>query len=204
MSFYINNPVAAGLDPGFFPPYKNFHDYITQFKCLSQARKVPNISVATAGIITQLLVKHQAKNILEVGCANGYSTLHWAHYTQTCAGHVHAIELSAPMVAEAMAHLHACKLQNYASVHWANALHHLPQLKPNQFDAVFIDAQKKYTAQFLQNAVPLLKAGGMVVIDDVIRFAEQMVPALAWVEQHAGSYSIIPVDGDDGILYAVF
>jgi len=45
--------------------------------------------------------------------------------------------------------------------------------------------------------------GGIIVIDDVIKFHDKMVGLWEYLEDRKISHTILPIDGDDGILLIV-
>ena len=56
----------------------SLHAYLTELKRSSLARKIPNISQENAECIKNLIRERDAQHILEIGTANGYSTLQFA------------------------------------------------------------------------------------------------------------------------------
>jgi predicted O-methyltransferase YrrM len=201
--------------------FGQYQKYLHDLYQDGQKRSIPNISPCNAAFILNILQQCNVKNMLEIGCANGYSALHWAYYLKNYQMHMqstaqyilHTIELSYPMFCEAFAHLKACKLHLNVCGHLGNALDILPMFQPELFDAIFIDAQKQYTHNFLQLSLPLLKTQGMIIIDDVIKFKEKMrmqdiiecVNAFNIKYKHdnnnqAYQYKIIQTDTDDGIM----
>ena len=56
----------------------SLHTYLTELKRSSLARKIPNISQENAECIKNLIRERNSQHILEIGTANGYSTLQFA------------------------------------------------------------------------------------------------------------------------------
>ncbi len=52
--------------------------YLKKLKTSSLERKIPNISEENAEFIKNLIRERKPKHILEIGTANGYSTLQFA------------------------------------------------------------------------------------------------------------------------------
>lgn len=200
--------------------YNNYNNiemlliYLEQLKKNGLSRKVPNISDVTANIILQLFIQHQSTSILEIGGANGYSTLYWAAYCKYLApvfnkknpsnsnARVCSIELSAPMVQEAITHISNQKLHLHTDIYWTDAKKFLNTVKNASFDTVFIDAQKSVTCEFLEKSLPLLQNNALIIIDDVIKFSDKMEDTFLYLKKHQIDYKILQTDADDGILYA--
>ncbi len=208
-----------------------YQKYLHALYLEGQKRGVPNISPHNAAFIVNILEQYQVKQMLEVGCANGYSTLHWAYYlknsqkakdqTQTlssstkcelpCNHMLHTIDLSFPMFSEAFTHLKECKLHLNVCGYLGDALNILPMFQPALFDAIFIDAQKKNTKDFVQLSLPLLKENGIIIIDDVMKFADKMniegiiccidaFNAISNQNNQCYTHHIVPTDIDDAIM----
>ncbi len=180
-----------------------YKKYLENLYIRGKERKIPNISPQNAHFILNILSKNNVKTMLEIGCANGYSTLNWAFYlknTYAKQGMLHTIDISRPMFEEAFTHLTACKLHLNVCGHLGDGLLILPILAKNMFDAIFIDAQKKHTKSFFELSMPLLKKNGVIIIDDVIKFSDKMQDLFNYLTLNEFIYEIIKTDEDDGIL----
>jgi len=108
----------------------------------------------------------QPKNILEIGTYTGYSALCLAEGLQDD-GLLETIDQN-----EELAHLqqkyfkasaYAEKIKAYAG----NAIHVIPTLK-NNFDMVFIDADKPNYPAYFELIIPKLNTGGLLISDNVL------------------------------------
>jgi predicted O-methyltransferase YrrM len=187
--------------------------YLQNLKQSGKERKIPNISDATAAYILNIIKQNNYTKMLEIGCANGYSTLHWANYfKQQNMGLLHTIDISYPVFIEMLTHAQKCKLLDYVCAIFGNALDVLPRLMHNSFDIIFIDAHKKYTKNFVELCIPLLKTKARskdssikkcaLIIDDVIKFEHKMHGLYEYLNESNIKYQIIKIDEDDGILIA--
>lgn len=86
---------------------------------------------------------------------------------------------------------------------FANAIEYIPTISDMIFDMLFIDGHKRRTIEFFQSAYPLLRDGGVVIIDDVIKFAYKMSNFYEFLEQNQVEYSILKIDEDDGVIMIV-
>lgn len=83
---------------------------------------------------------------------------------------------------------------------FADALNFLPTLAGQKFDAVFVDAEKRSTARIFEMAWPLVRQGGWIAVDDVVKFRGKMADFYALVEKLGIPYEIVMTDPDDGVM----
>ena len=134
---------------------------------------LPAIAVSTAqGKMLHLLARlHGAKRVLEVGTLGGYSTI-WLARALPEGGRVVTLELDAKHAAVARANFervglaHVIELREGAAADSLAALH-AEGVAP--FDFVFIDADKPGNPVYIDWALKLLRDGGVLVLDNVVR-----------------------------------
>lgn len=83
---------------------------------------------------------------------------------------------------------------------FADALQYVPTIADKRFDAVFLDAEKRSTAKLFALAWPLLKSGGWMVVDDVVKFRAKMDDFYSMLETSGLEYEIVMTDPDDGVM----
>ncbi len=108
-----------------------------------------------------------ARRVLEIGMAIGYSVVHLARALPE-GGEVVTIEPNEEMIARSEEYLRRASLRGRVRVERGKALEVLPRLAGESFDMVFLDALKEEYAQYLELALPLLRAGGVVVADNLL------------------------------------
>jgi caffeoyl-CoA O-methyltransferase len=156
-----------------------------------------------------------ARRVLEIGMAIGYSVVHLARALPDD-GLVVSIELSDEMIARSEHFLERAGLRARVRVERGRALEVLPRLN-EAFDLVFLDAVKEEYAQYLELALPILRVGGVVVVDNLlwggqvageIRSADQTASTQALREfnqifvRHPQLLAVVLPVGD-GLGYAV-
>lgn len=104
--------------------------------------------------------------ILEIGTFTGYSALCLAKGLLND-GQLHTIELREEDAATARANFNRSNLVNKIILHVGNALTIIPELKEN-WDLVFLDADKTGYLEYYKMVLPKLKPGGMIVADNVL------------------------------------
>src|SRR5215203_2426309 len=109
----------------------------------------------------------QARRVLEIGMAIGYSVIHLARGLPE-GGEVVTIEPSEEMIARSGEYIERAGLSERVRVERGFALEVLPRLAGETFDLVFLDALKEEYAQYLELSLPLLRVGGVVVVDNLL------------------------------------
>ncbi|MDT5158073.1 MAG: hypothetical protein QOC99_2897 [Acidobacteriota bacterium] len=108
-----------------------------------------------------------ARRVLEIGMAIGYSVIHLARALPE-GGQVVTIEPSEEMIARSEEFLQRASLRERVRIERGRALEVLPRLSGETFDLVFLDALKEEYAQYLELALPLLRVGGVVIVDNLL------------------------------------
>lgn len=107
-----------------------------------------------------------AKRALEIGMAIGYTTNHLAR-AMGPDGQVITIDPSEQMIRAAEAYLERAGLRERVRIEKGKALEVLPRLTDN-VDLIFIDAMKEEYQGYLDLALPLLRTGGVVIVDNLL------------------------------------
>ena len=56
----------------------NRGDFLNKLKTYGEENNIPNISLDNARFLRELIRNNNTKHLLEIGSANGYSTIHFA------------------------------------------------------------------------------------------------------------------------------
>lgn len=68
--------------------------FLQELKAFGKANDIPNISEENADFLRNIIRKRNVKHMLEIGTANGYSTLHFTFELEKIDGHIDTIEFS--------------------------------------------------------------------------------------------------------------
>ena len=126
------------------------------------------ISPDTGRLLQVLLRAIGARRVLEVGTLGGYSAV-WMARALPPDGRLLTLERDAAHAAFARRHLAAAGVGDRVEVREGHALQLLPALDGEQFDLVFLDADKEPLPTYLDWALRLIRPGGAIVADNALR-----------------------------------
>ena len=138
---------------------------LKKIKELALENHVPKIMDDTLEVIEKLLTDEKPKRILEIGTAVGYSASCFARVLDDVI--IDTIELSEERYNEALINLEKIGVKDRVNVYLGNAVDILPTLTEN-YDMVFIDANKGKYPVFLQEAIRMINNNGLIVADNVL------------------------------------
>lgn len=174
------------------------NEYLDALYRLGRLRHIPNISPQNVAYLQNLLAQNQPKNILEIGCANGYSTLRLWQAARAWQAQITTMDISRPQYLEAQHHFKIC--QTNINLHFGNALQILPTLA-ERFDFILIDAQKIHTLDFFIRARKIAAPDALIVVDDVLKFKDKMTNFYDYLHAQTIAYDIVQLpDDEDGVM----
>ncbi len=172
--------------------------HLKQIKATSLKRDIPNISEKNAEFLKNLIRERKPKHILEIGTANGYSTLQFISVLDKESS-ITTIDYAWNAHIEAVEYFKNCKVKNVQAIWW-NAKAVIPTLADGFFDFVFIDAMKKEYLQYLLLILPKCTHDAIVVIDDVEKFRDKMEDLYKWLTEKEIPYRLEKTDDDDSVM----
>jgi predicted O-methyltransferase YrrM len=130
---------------------------------------IPPIAVsAPQGKFLALLVSAiRARSVLEIGTLAGYSTM-WMAGALPADGKLTTLELDRKHADVAAANLARAGLADKVEIVLGRALETLQDLT-GPYDLAFIDADKINIPAYFDRCVELLRPGGVIVVDNVVR-----------------------------------
>lgn len=134
----------------------------------SQARenRQPIVS-KDAGLFLYLITKFgNPQRILEIGCNLGYSTT-WMGLAKNNNAIIDTIEIDPNIAEVADSNFTSAGLEQSIFIHVGPALDVIPTLYGN-YDLVFIDAVKSEYSAYLDMVLPMVKKGGLILVDSVL------------------------------------
>ncbi|MET9419618.1 MULTISPECIES: O-methyltransferase [unclassified Streptomyces] len=147
---------------------------LTEALAASEAAGLPAINVApNQGKLLHLLALTQgARTALEIGTLGGYSTI-WLARALPEDGRLISLEYDPAHAEVARANIARAGLAKIAEVRTGAALDTLPRIAAEPgagpFDLVFIDADKRNNARYVEWALRLTHPGSLIIVDNVVR-----------------------------------
>lgn len=134
----------------------------------AKENKVPIAEPETARLVSVLTKLVRPKKILEVGSAIGYSAIIMSEGL-ACDGKIITLEYDPETVKIARKNVERAGLSDTITVVEADAKDYLSYLEDDEsFDMIFLDGPKAHYLFMLDDAVRLLKKGGLLVSDNIL------------------------------------
>lgn len=127
---------------------------------------VPIIMDDTLQVIAKILEEQKPNKLLEIGTAVGYSAICFSEYLNE-SGSIDTIERDTERVKEAKENIKKAEVEEKINIYEGDAVEILPTLN-DKYDVVFIDAAKGKYPFFLNQALRLVKKGGVIIADNIL------------------------------------
>ncbi len=156
------------MTPDSFSFHALSHIKISRIKEEAEREAIPSVSSSTAAFLEMLAVMKRSKNIVEIGCANGYATSHLIRAAIENGGHVTAFEKDAKRYFMAKTNLSEYIENKTLELIEGDALENMHRAgSGTKIDFLFIDAMKRQYKPLLSAFIPLMSKGGVVFSDDI-------------------------------------
>lgn len=139
-----------------------------------------------------------AKSVLEIGAASGYSAIWIGMGLRQTGGRLVTIEYDSVRAKEAAANVQAAGLSDIVRVVSGDAFKEVPKV-PGTFDLVFLDAWKPDYKKFFEMVFPRVNPGGMFLAHNVINKRNDMLDFLSAIDAHPQAFNTTVSPGHEGI-----
>ena len=129
---------------------------------------VPIIRKEMESFLRVMLEISKPLNILELGCAIGYSAILMSEYLPE-GGHITTIENYDKRIVEAKANIQMAGLEDKITLLEGDAMEVMKDLESEKYDFVFMDAAKAQYINFLPEVMRLMKNGAILIADNVLQ-----------------------------------
>ena len=129
---------------------------------------VPIIRKEMESFLRVMLTISKPLNILELGCAIGYSAILMSEYLPE-GGHITTIENYDKRIVEAKANIQMAGLEDKITLLEGDAMEVMKDLESGKYDFVFMDAAKAQYINFLPEVMRLMKPGAILISDNVLQ-----------------------------------
>jgi predicted O-methyltransferase YrrM len=145
-----------------------------------------------------LVASNHARQVLEIGGANGYSAIWIGLGLRETGGHLTTIEFDPARAQAAEANIRRAGLVDIVTIVRGDAFHEIPKLGA-PFDAVFLDAWKRDYKRFLDLTLPRLRPGGLFIAHNVVNKEEEMRDFLAAIRNNPSLFTTIVRPDHEGM-----
>lgn len=179
---------------------KKTKSFLKELKEFWIKENIPNVSELNWAFLNMIVRQTQAKSILEIWCANWYSTIWLANSAKKNWWKIISYDVSLPSFNQAKENLKKIWLEEVVEFRFWNILE--KDLQPKEiFDFIFIDARKAKYLDFFQIIEPLMSKNCTVIFDDVIKFKEKMWNLYIYLKnQDNYNWLVLPIDEDDWVI----
>jgi predicted O-methyltransferase YrrM len=157
------------------------------------AKTHKHISLAVprvAGKVLHILaVAVNAKSVIELGTSTGYSGVWLASAMQLTGGRVLTIEPDPAKIKIANESFAKAKVASHVGLVKGKALDVLQTLN-GPFDFAFIDAIKEEYIAYVEQLWPKMRAGGLIIADNIDDLKEQLTPYVKHVQSREDAMSV--------------
>ena len=137
---------------------------LVSLRMYAEKHNVPIITEEGLRFLSQLVRLHQAKTILEIGTAIGYTSIYLATHHDV---HITTIERDIDMIVEATKNIAETSVEDRIKLIQDDALYVNPD-SIGPFDLIFIDAAKAQSTNFFLKYKERLNPGGVIVADNLL------------------------------------
>jgi predicted O-methyltransferase YrrM len=139
-----------------------------------------------------------ARQVLEIGAASGYSAIWIGMGLRQTGGRLVTIEYDPVRAREAAANIQRAGLSDIVQVIAGDAFAEIPRLQ-GRFDLVFLDAWKPDYKKFFDIVFPRVAPGGLFLAHNVINKKNEMKDFLVTIDTHPQAITTIVSPGHEGI-----
>lgn len=173
----------------------------------AREEEIPIIGPVVGELLYILAKITNAGRILELGAATGYSALWLARGCQDSGGQVISLEHSPGLAARAVENFKRAGLAHRISVKIGDAQEEMKAMTET-FDMIFLDIDKEFYLDVLDECGRLLRVGGLLIADNVgFKDAEEFNRVIfdrpEWRSVHLLSFLPFHSPENDGLCLAV-
>jgi predicted O-methyltransferase YrrM len=149
-----------------------------------------------------MVAARNAKSILEIGAASGYSGIWLGLGARESGGKVVSIEYDPERAKEAAENISRAGLTDVVRVVHGDAFKEIPKLQ-GTFDFVFLDAWKPDYQKFFDIVFPRMTPGAVFAAHNVVNKKTEMEPFLKTIQTHPQLFTSIVSPGSEGMSVSV-
>jgi predicted O-methyltransferase YrrM len=161
-----------------------------------------NVEPETAELLGVLVRAMGARRVLEIGTSSGYSTIWLGDAAEAVGGSVVSLEIEPERTAQALDNLTQAGVSEFVELRTQDAAQALAAFGDGAFDLVFLDAERREYASYWPDLVRVLRDRGLLVVDNTLSHAKELVEFSELVYSDASVTSTLVTVGS-GVLLVV-
>lgn len=192
----MSEPMSFSYPPALRPLLQELEAFSERNDASAKDRseRMLNITPDTGAFLSVLVRSRGARNILELGTSNGYSTLWLASAAKDVEGEVTSVDINPAKTALAQKNLERAGLQGLVHLHTGDAGEFLNQGPVGRWDFIFMDASREFYPAWWPNVWRSLRPHGLIVVDNASSHAAEMEPFFELIRQQPdASHVLAPV-----------
>jgi predicted O-methyltransferase YrrM len=162
--------------------------------------RLRNLEPDTAALLAVLVRATGARQLLELGTSNGYSTLWLADAVRANGGRLVSVDLDPERSAQAARNLERAGLRTQVELRLQDAADALRESRDSEWDMIFLDAERPAYPAYWPDLVRSLRPGGLLAVDNVISHADQVAAFRALVSADARVSEALAPTGAGALL----
>ncbi len=168
-----------------------------------RAKRMLNITPDTGSFLSILIQASNARNVLEIGTSNGYSTLWIADAVSRTGGNVTTLEVSESKHAVAGDNFKRSGLEKHISSFLMDVRDFVKSVPSGSIDFIFLDAERPQNQEYWESLDRILKPNGLLVIDNALSPKPEEMVAITTMIEKSGRYMFQVLDIGKGELVAI-
>lgn len=169
----------------------------------NHSTRMLNITPDTGRFLSILIQSCGAKNILEVGTSNGYSTLWLADAASRTGGKVTTTEISEKKYEIATGNFSRSGLVDYIDAKLVDIRNYIINVKTDSVDLLFLDAERTQYQEYWTDLDRVLGQNSLLVVDNAIAPKPEEMTWLTGAIASSGRYESQIVNIGNGELLAL-
>jgi predicted O-methyltransferase YrrM len=137
--------------------------------------RMRNLEPDTAALLAVLARATQPARMLELGTSNGYSTIWLADAARSVGASLTSVDIDPERTAGALENLRRAGLDAHVTLLTEDAASTLASSPDATWGLILLDAERPAYASYWKDLVRSLEPGGLLVVDNVLSHADEVV-----------------------------
>jgi predicted O-methyltransferase YrrM len=166
---------------------------------VEKSERMRNVTPETGKFLSFMATLTQAKNILEIGTSNGYSTLWLAESAANNGGQVTTLEYSGAKAELAKMNFEKSGMQKWIDLHAVDAGEFITRVDADTVDLLFLDSDRTEYMEWWMDLKRMIKKGGLVIVDNITTHWSELKTFVDMVSSDA-DFSSFTISNGCGLL----